>query len=219
RAAGGTHVGRRAADADHRPHPDGQSALRSARRAVGRVGADHRRADGELDPRPQRRGVERARLRAEPAFFPGRGRSRLHHRKRRNPVRWLDGRPAGRRFPSRTVPFGLIMCPASLTVGIDVGGTFTDLLAVDPVTNTVKLAKVPTTIDNQAVGFMAALMAAGADPAALQAVVHGTTTTTNALLERKISRVGLITTKGFRDGLELGPRPRPPPYGFAGTLP
>ncbi|HEX9525193.1 MAG TPA: hydantoinase/oxoprolinase N-terminal domain-containing protein, partial [Reyranella sp.] len=53
----------------------------------------------------------------------------------------------------------------SLTVGIDVGGTFTDLLAVDPVSNEVKLAKVPTTVDNQAIGFMAALAAAGADPA------------------------------------------------------
>jgi N-methylhydantoinase A len=110
------------------------------------------------------------------------------------------------------------MCPASLTVGIDVGGTFTDLLAVDPATNTVKLAKVPTTMDNQAIGFMAALTAAGADPAALQAVVHGTTTTTNALLERKTSRVGLITTKGFRDVLELGRRTRPQPYGLRGTF-
>ena len=48
------------------------------------------------------------------------------------------------------------MAPRFLTVGIDVGGTFTDLLAVDPRSNTVKLAKVPTTIDNQAIGFMAA---------------------------------------------------------------
>jgi N-methylhydantoinase A len=110
------------------------------------------------------------------------------------------------------------MTQRSLTVGIDVGGTFTDLLAVDPVTNEVKLAKVPTTIDNQAIGFMAALAAAGADPATLQAVVHGTTTTTNALLERKIAKVGLITTKGFRDVLELGRRTRPQSYGLRGTF-
>jgi N-methylhydantoinase A len=110
------------------------------------------------------------------------------------------------------------MSSRSLTVGIDVGGTFTDLLAIDPASGTVKLAKVPTTIDNQAIGFMAALAAAGADPAALQAVVHGTTTTTNALLERKIARVGLITTKGFRDVLELGRRTRPQPYGLRGTF-
>src|SRR5215510_12920742 len=110
------------------------------------------------------------------------------------------------------------MPPRFLTVGIDVGGTFTDLLAVDPRSNVVKFAKVPTTIDNQAVGFMAALAAADADPAAVQALVHGTTTTTNALLERKIAKVGLITTKGFRDVLELGRRTRPQPYGLRGTF-
>ena len=106
----------------------------------------------------------------------------------------------------------------SLTVGIDVGGTFTDLLAIDSASGEVKLAKVPTTVDNQAIGFMAALAAAGADPATLQAIVHGTTTTTNALLERKIARVGLITTRGFRDVLELGRRTRPQPYGLRGTF-
>lgn len=107
---------------------------------------------------------------------------------------------------------------SSFTVGIDVGGTFTDLLAIDPETREVKLAKVPTTVDNQAIGFMAALATAGLDPAALQAVVHGTTTTTNALLERKIAKVGLITTRGFRDVLELGRRTRPQPYGLRGTF-
>jgi len=107
---------------------------------------------------------------------------------------------------------------SSFTVGIDVGGTFTDLLAIDPGSGEVKLAKVPTTVDNQAIGFMAALAAAGLDPAVLQAVVHGTTTTTNALLERKIAKVGLITTKGFRDVLELGRRTRPQPYGLRGTF-
>jgi N-methylhydantoinase A len=107
---------------------------------------------------------------------------------------------------------------SSLTVGIDVGGTFTDLLAIDSASGAVKLAKVPTTPDNQALGFMAAMAAAGIEPAALQAVVHGTTTTTNALLERKIACVGLITTKGFRDVLELGRRTRPQPYGLRGTF-
>jgi N-methylhydantoinase A len=106
----------------------------------------------------------------------------------------------------------------SLTVGIDVGGTFTDLLAVDTAAGTVKLAKVATTPDNQAIGFMASLAAAGAEPASLQAVVHGTTTTTNALLERKIAKVGLITTRGFRDVLELGRRTRPQSYGLRGTF-
>ncbi|MBM3644110.1 MAG: hydantoinase/oxoprolinase family protein [Alphaproteobacteria bacterium] len=110
------------------------------------------------------------------------------------------------------------MSRTSLTVGIDVGGTFTDLIAIDAASGTVRLAKVPTTPENQALGFMAALESAGVDPAALEALVHGTTTTTNALLERKIARVGLITTRGFRDVLELGRRTRPTPYGLRGTF-
>jgi N-methylhydantoinase A len=103
-------------------------------------------------------------------------------------------------------------------VGIDVGGTFTDLLALDTKTGAVSIAKVPTTIDNQAFGFVAAMKAAGLDPRALQAIVHGTTTTTNALLERKVARVGLITTRGFRDVLELGRRTRPKSYGLTGSF-
>jgi N-methylhydantoinase A len=103
-----------------------------------------------------------------------------------------------------------------IVVGIDVGGTFTDLLAIDRRSGALMLAKVPTTTDNQAVGFVAALQAAGIDAGAVEVLVHGTTTTTNALLERKIARVGLITTAGFRDVLELGRRTRPSPYGMTG---
>ena len=106
----------------------------------------------------------------------------------------------------------------SKLAGIDVGGTFTDLILVDDVTGEVRLAKVPTTVENQAFGVLAALDAAGADAGALAAIVHGTTTTTNAMLERKIARVGLITTRGFRDVLELGRRTRPKAYGLTGTF-
>ncbi|HKU94946.1 MAG TPA: hydantoinase/oxoprolinase family protein, partial [Vineibacter sp.] len=106
----------------------------------------------------------------------------------------------------------------TIVVGIDVGGTFTDLIAVDQQSRAVSLAKVPTTPDNQAFGFVAALEQAKLDPRALQAIVHGTTTTTNALLERKVAKVGLITTKGFRDVLELGRRTRPQPYGLTGSF-
>ncbi len=104
-----------------------------------------------------------------------------------------------------------------MIAGIDVGGTFTDLVLVDD-DGTVRIAKVPTTLDNQAVGVLAAIDAAGIDAAALDAIVHGTTTTTNAMLERKIARVGLITTRGFRDVLELGRRTRPTPYGLKGRF-
>ncbi|MFQ5790819.1 MAG: hydantoinase/oxoprolinase N-terminal domain-containing protein, partial [Acidobacteriota bacterium] len=99
-------------------------------------------------------------------------------------------------------------------VGVDVGGTFTDLVVMDPADGAVRIAKVPTTVDNQAFGVLAALERVGAELADVATVVHGTTTTTNALLERKISRCGLITTRGFRDVLELGRRTRPKPYGL-----
>ena len=101
-------------------------------------------------------------------------------------------------------------------VGVDVGGTFTDLLYLDQATGHVHLAKVPTTADNQAFGVLEALQQARVDLESLDLLVHGTTTTTNALLERKLATTGLITTRGFRDVLELGRRTRPKPYGLTG---
>ena len=106
----------------------------------------------------------------------------------------------------------------SQVAGIDVGGTFTDLVLFDAVHGTVRLAKVPTTLDNQATGVLNALDAAEADIAALDLIVHGTTTTTNAVLERNLCRTGLITTQGFRDVLELGRRTRPQAYGMKGEF-
>src|SRR5258705_9732933 len=102
--------------------------------------------------------------------------------------------------------------------GIDVGGTFTDLIAIDTASGAVRLAKVPTTPENQAFGVLAAIESAGLDLGALALIVHGTTTTTNALLERKLAKTGLITTRGFRDVLELGRRTRPKPYGLTGSF-
>src|SRR5918911_3628907 len=104
--------------------------------------------------------------------------------------------------------------------GIDVGGTFTDLLVHEagPDGAAIRLAKVPTSALNQAEGVLAAIAAAGVTPGDLDLIIHGTTTTTNAVLERKVARVGLITTQGFRDTLELGRRTRPKPYGLSGTF-
>ena len=107
---------------------------------------------------------------------------------------------------------------SGLVVGVDVGGTFTDLVELDQRSGAVRLAKVPSTPDNQAYGVMDALQVAKCDLAALDLIVHGTTTTTNAVLERKLSRTGLITTMGFRDVLELGRRTRPQPYGMKGEF-
>ncbi|MDT8857581.1 hydantoinase/oxoprolinase family protein [Paracoccaceae bacterium Fryx2] len=107
---------------------------------------------------------------------------------------------------------------AGLVAGVDVGGTFTDLVILDPATGAVRLAKVPTTLDNQAFGVLAAFDAAEAALADIDLIVHGTTTTTNAVLERNLCRTGLITTQGFRDVLELGRRTRPQPYGMTGRF-
>jgi N-methylhydantoinase A len=104
----------------------------------------------------------------------------------------------------------------SWIAGIDVGGTFTDLIALDAASGEVRLAKVPTTPENQAYGVLAALDEAKLALDQLALIVHGTTTTTNALLERKLAKTGLITTQGFRDVLELGRRTRPRPYGLTG---
>ena len=107
---------------------------------------------------------------------------------------------------------------SGLVAGVDVGGTFTDLLQLDQTTGAVRIAKVPSTPENQAFGVMNALTAAECELAALDLIVHGTTTTTNAVLERKLSRTGLITTQGFRDVLELGRRTRPQAYGMTGQF-
>ncbi|MCU0899281.1 MAG: hydantoinase/oxoprolinase family protein [Cypionkella sp.] len=107
---------------------------------------------------------------------------------------------------------------AGLVAGVDVGGTFTDLIIADPATRRVQLAKVPTTLPNQAQGVLTAFEATGADLSRIDLIVHGTTTTTNAVLERRLSRTGLITTAGFRDVLELGRRTRPKAYGMDGRF-
>ena len=104
----------------------------------------------------------------------------------------------------------------SIVAGIDVGGTFTDLLLVSP--DGVRVIKTPTTPDNQAFGVLKALEETEMDLASIDAIVHGTTTTTNAVLERKLSKTGMITTKGFRDIIEVGRRTRPQPYGMFGKF-
>ena len=107
---------------------------------------------------------------------------------------------------------------AGLVAGVDVGGTFTDLMILDPASGAVRLAKVPTTLPNQAGGVLAAFESAGADLRDVDLIVHGTTTTTNAVLERALCKTGLITTMGFRDVLELGRRTRPNAYGMTGRF-
>ena len=103
-------------------------------------------------------------------------------------------------------------------IGVDVGGTFTDLVVIDGKTGHIRIAKTPTTLENQAFGVLTALDDAQVKLPDINLIVHGTTTTTNAVLERKLSRTGLITTGGFRDVLELGRRTRPQAYGMTGQF-
>ncbi|MAS42584.1 MAG: hydantoinase [Rhodobacteraceae bacterium] len=106
----------------------------------------------------------------------------------------------------------------SVVAGVDVGGTFTDLVWLDEGTRAVRLAKAPTTPRNQAFGVLAAFEQAGVDVGGVDLIVHGTTATTNAVLERRLSRAGMIATEGFRDIIELGRRPRPQAYGMTGSF-
>src|ERR1700761_4110994 len=102
-------------------------------------------------------------------------------------------------------------------VGIDVGGTFTDLFYSQDGVTAHTVLKVPSTPDDPSRGLVDALGAAGIDPQSLDLIIHGTTIATNAVIERKGARCALVTTKGFRDVLELGRRDRPHMYGLTGV--
>jgi N-methylhydantoinase A len=92
-------------------------------------------------------------------------------------------------------------------LGVDIGGTFTDLVVVDETTGAVRVGKVLTTAKDPAQGVeqgvQALLSDAGVAQSAVRAIVHGTTLATNALIERKGARTALLTTAGFRDTLEI----------------
>lgn len=89
-------------------------------------------------------------------------------------------------------------------VGIDVGGTFTDLLCLNTESQELLSEKVPSIPGSQWKGVLGALEQLGIDYGEIRAFVHGTTIATNALLERKGAKTGLVTTDGFRDTLEIG---------------
>ena len=89
-------------------------------------------------------------------------------------------------------------------VGIDVGGTFTDLLCLNTENQELLSEKVPSIPGSQWKGVLGALEQLGIDYSEIRAFVHGTTIATNALLERKGAKTGLVTTEGFRDTLEIG---------------
>jgi len=105
----------------------------------------------------------------------------------------------------------------SRVVGVDVGGTFTDMVLFDEAAGAFRTAKAPSNRGDEAIGFLQGLQSFGA-VASLGSIVHGTTVGTNALLERKGGRVGLITTAGFRDVLEMRRRDRRQTWGLWGDF-
>jgi N-methylhydantoinase A len=102
-------------------------------------------------------------------------------------------------------------------VGVDVGGTFTDIFVLDEAAGTVTTVKVPSTRDDQSKGFVQGIGQRVADFSEIGTIIHGTTVGTNALLERKGARTGIITTEGFRDVLEMRRRDRPTTWGLKGS--
>jgi N-methylhydantoinase A len=105
---------------------------------------------------------------------------------------------------------------AGYRLGIDIGGTFTDGILIDEETGEVRIGKVSTTPRDHADGFLEVarrlLTDAGVDPAHVRLVVHGTTVATNAIIQGKLARTGLIATDGFRDILEIARQIRPSLY-------
>src|SRR4051794_41701803 len=104
-------------------------------------------------------------------------------------------------------------------IGVDTGGTFTDCVLVDYASHRVVIAKVPSEPSQPQDAILAGVRELAAGP--VESVTHGTTIATNAVITGDVARVGLITTRGFRDVLEIGTqqrrklydlrqRPRPP---------
>jgi N-methylhydantoinase A len=113
--------------------------------------------------------------------------------------------------------YALMTNNASLRIGIDTGGTFTDIVCVDDKTGAMRVTKVSSTPSNPAValvrGVHAILTEGGAGVGDLAALAHGTTVATNALLQGEIAGLGLIVTEGFRDILEIARQAVPEGYG------
>ncbi|MDQ3284944.1 MAG: hydantoinase/oxoprolinase family protein, partial [Actinomycetota bacterium] len=97
-----------------------------------------------------------------------------------------------------------------MRLGVDVGGTFTDLVALSE--GTLITAKVPSTPQDQSEGVMNAIDTSELEADAVIALAHGMTVATNALLERRGARTALVTTEGFRDVLEIARQNRPSLY-------
>ncbi|RME47032.1 MAG: hydantoinase/oxoprolinase family protein, partial [Caldilineae bacterium] len=106
--------------------------------------------------------------------------------------------------------------PIYLLIGIDIGGTFTDAVAISP--TDLRLAKVPSSPTDPAQAVLAAIRALDV-PDRPTRLLHSTTLVTNMLLERKGARTGFITSQGMRDILHIGRHKRPLNYAIRQEIP
>lgn len=110
------------------------------------------------------------------------------------------------------------MMSSHVVIGVDVGGTFTDILALDEHSDEVRVFKIPSTREDQSIGFLEGILEVSENVKDVGTIIHGTTVATNALLERKGAKTGIITTSGFRDVLEMRRRDRPTTWGLWGQF-
>ena len=106
----------------------------------------------------------------------------------------------------------------SFVVGVDIGGTFTDVFCLDQATGSGEIAKVPSTPHNPADAFISGIKTRLQNLGDCATIVHGTTVATNALLQRTGAKTAVITTRGFRDVLEMRRRDRPDTWGMWGSF-
>jgi N-methylhydantoinase A len=108
-------------------------------------------------------------------------------------------------------------------VGIDIGGTFTDLALYDSETDEVVVHKVRSTPDDPGRALVSGIVElcgrGGVEPCALDGVLHGTTVATNAVLQHRGATTGMVTTEGMRDVVHIGRHQRPQPYSVMQDIP
>ncbi|MBI4785259.1 MAG: hydantoinase/oxoprolinase family protein [Oscillatoriophycideae cyanobacterium NC_groundwater_1537_Pr4_S-0.65um_50_18] len=108
-------------------------------------------------------------------------------------------------------------------IGVDIGGTFTDLILTDTEQQQIWIHKVPTTVDDPAIAMLSGIQTlcqmANLSPDSIDHLLHGTTVATNALLTHEGAQVGMITTQGYRDIVHIGRHQRPQHYSIMQDIP
>ena len=110
-----------------------------------------------------------------------------------------------------------------ILIGVDVGGTFTDLVVTNTESSDSKIHKIPTTPEDPSLGVIDGLLEVCSqfdiNPGDVRHILHGTTIATNAVLEYEGAKTGLITTAGYRDILHIGRHQRPQHYSIMQDIP